>query len=97
MPAFAAFAPADVTGLTGPGKVINPGVTRWNCDNCGSPMAATFDYLPDQIYLSLGVIDKADDLTPQVHCFAQQALPWLHMDDGVTKETGTGRDTLLGG
>ncbi len=97
MPAFAAFAPSGVTGLSGEGVTINAGVNRWICGKCGSPMAATFDYLPTQIYIPIGVIDDADDLSPQVHCFAEQALSWLHMNDGVTKQTGTGRDTLLGG
>lgn len=97
MPGFAAFATGHVSGLIGPGLVTNAGVHRWNCTSCGSPIAATFDYLDGQVYVPLGVIDEADDLTPQAHCFADRALDWLHMDDGVAKEVGTGRDRLLGG
>ncbi len=95
-PAFAAFDPKCVSGLDGNGVQINAGVRRWNCNSCGSPLAATFDYLPQQIYLPLGIIENADDLVPQVHCFANRALPWLHMDDDIPKENGTARDTLLG-
>lgn len=94
MPAFAAFKRNEVSGLQGPGVSINPGVTRWNCPKCGSPLAATFDYLPDQVYVPLGLIEDAENLRPEIHCHHDQALSWLHLDDGLPRASDTGREFL---
>ena len=55
---------------------------------------ATYDYLPDQTYVPLGVLDQADTLAPQLHCHADSALPWLHIDDDLPRSAASGRDTL---
>ena len=57
-------------------------------------MAATFDYLPGQTYVPLGVIDQAAELVPQIHCHADQALPWLSLHDALPRESGSARDAL---
>ena len=97
-PAFAAFDPKDLTAepAFGAGVVTNPGVERWNCTHCGSPLAARFDYLPEQIYIPLGLIDQAADLPAQIHCHSESVLPWLHIHDNAERAIGTGRDALLG-
>ncbi|WP_235820456.1 GFA family protein [Falsiruegeria litorea] len=94
--AFAAFAPEVIEILpTWPDPVeINPGIKRWFCRTCGSAMAAWFDYLPDQIYVPLGVIDQIEDLQPALHCHADNAPHWLHLDDGLPRDNGSGRDYL---
>lgn len=93
MPAFAASSPTSVSVLPLKSVTTNPSVERWNCAACGSPIGATFAYLPDQIYIPLGIID-GDDLIPQIHCHAGQAAAWLHLDDGLPQAVGTGRDKL---
>lgn len=95
-PAFAAF---DVTSLTATPAlkdafVHNAGVERWNCAACGSPMLARFDYLADQYYVPVGVLDQAKQLRPQMHCHADMALPWLHVVDDLPRHSSTGRDAL---
>lgn len=55
---------------------------------------ATFDYLPDQVYVPLGLIDQATALPPRLHCHADAAFSWLHLDDGLTRASGSGRNTL---
>ncbi|GAB5438018.1 GFA family protein [Falsiruegeria mediterranea] len=94
--AFAAFAPEVINILpTWPDPVeFTPGVKRWFCQTCGSAMAAWFDYLPDQMYVPLGVIDQIDDLAPDLHCHANNAPDWLHLDDGLPRDNGSGRDYL---
>ncbi|MDO6478464.1 GFA family protein [Shimia thalassica] len=95
----AAFAAFDVKELKtsptqGQGVSHHPGVTRWNCQNCGSPLMATFDYLPDQVYVPLGLIDQADNLPPRIHCHAESAFSWLHISDDLERAKASGRETL---
>lgn len=77
--AFAAFSPDTVafTPSLTDGIEVVPGVKRWFCSTCGSPLAATFDYLPGQIYVPIGILDNADDLAPNVQCYSNSALPWI--------------------
>lgn len=96
MAAFAAFAMSDVKitpGLDRPAS-ITPGVKRWFCHDCGSPLAATYDYLPDMMYVPLGLLDQAADIPPRLHSHANQCLPWLNIDDGLDREVGSARDKL---
>jgi len=74
----------------------HPGVDRWTCRVCGSPLAARFDYLPGQIYVPLGVIDQADRFPAQSHCYYGSRLPWLHAGDDLPKEEGSNRAALSG-
>lgn len=94
--AFAAF-PADALTATptlgAPFSAVE-GVDRWSCADCGSPLAARFDYLPDQVYVPLGVLDQADALAPQMHCHNDARLPWLGIQDDLPCATGSGRDAL---
>ncbi|MEL6451465.1 MAG: GFA family protein [Pseudomonadota bacterium] len=93
--AFAAFSPSVLTGLDmNTGRSHAPGVTRWTCAVCGSPLAAHFDYLQDQIYVPLGIIDQAASLPPVLHSHAGSALPWLHIQDDAPRASGTARDSL---
>ena len=97
--AVAAFAAFDRAGLTlseavGDPVEHSPGVLRWFCRACGSPLAAVFPYLPDQIYVPVGVLDQADGLTPSVHCHATSALPWVALHDNLPREVDSARDRL---
>jgi hypothetical protein len=91
---FAAFDDSALEGELGPGFSCHPGVERWNCRACGSPLAARFDYLPGQVYVPLGILDQAAGLAPQIHCHAESRLPWLHIQDGLERAAGSGRDAL---
>ena len=94
--AFAAFGVADVVATPDFGKRIsvNPGVERWFCPDCGAPIAAKYDYLPGQIYVSVGLFDDPSQLPPQMHAHAEQAVTWLHLEDGLPRSTGSARAAL---
>ncbi|SFK82874.1 Uncharacterized conserved protein [Shimia haliotis] len=96
LPAFAALSTTDLhtSPDQGVGVSHSKGVTRWNCTSCGSPLMARFEYLPNQVYVPLGLLDQAADLPPALHCHANAAYPWLHVDDDTPRITGTARDTL---
>lgn len=95
LPAFAAFARANVSLEPAPeAKCFAKGVNRWCCPHCGSPLAAEFDYLPDQTYVPLGILDQADALQPERHAHADRQLPWLNLDDSLPRSGGSARDVL---
>ncbi|WP_241462551.1 GFA family protein [Tateyamaria sp. ANG-S1] len=92
--AFAAFERKDVAGqLPDPFRGA-PGVERWTCPTCHAPLAAAFDYLPEQIYVPVGIIDQADRLVPKMHSHASSALPWLHIHDDLPRADASARDAL---
>ena len=96
--AFAAFSPDDVGFVPplGAGVSHNPGVRRWFCADCGSPLAATYDYLPGQVYVPIGLFDQAQELTPEIHAHAESRLPWLHIEDGLERIEGSSQAVLQG-
>ena len=96
MAAFAGFAIEDVSFLPelSASASAKPGAKRWFCPDCGSPIAATYVYLPGQVYVSLGLLDQASELTPQGHAHAANALPWLHLQDDLPRSETSARETL---
>ncbi|WP_298914757.1 GFA family protein [uncultured Roseobacter sp.] len=95
--AFAGFSEAILTISPDPGPPCShhPGVDRWFCKDCGSPLAARYDYLPGQIYVPLGLLDQAETLQPSMHCHAASNYAWLHLADGLPRQQNSGRDALL--
>jgi hypothetical protein len=94
--AFSAFSKSDLDIYPAPhhADVVNEGVNRWFCAGCGTALAATYDYLPNQVYVPIGVIDQANDLIPAQHSHAESTLTWLHIDDDLPRSGQSGRDAL---
>lgn len=97
-PAFAAFSKGclRLDPMRPAAKPVNPGVSRWFCPDCGSALMAEFDYLPDQLYVPLGILDQAHLLEPVMHCHADSALPWVHLSRDTTQVSGSARSILKG-
>lgn len=93
--AFAAFAPQDVSITPDPAQFsASVGVIRQFCPACGSPLMASFDYLPDQVFVPLGILDQAESLPPQLHSHAQAKLTWLHISDDLDRNSASARTSL---
>ncbi len=93
---FAAFAASVLQadpGLPEP-LSIAPGVERWTCKACGSPLAARFDYLPGQVYVPIGLLDQADQMPASIECHHDARLPWLELAGARATEGGSARDSL---
>lgn len=95
----AAFAEFEGTALTftpnaGREISITPGVTRTFCDACGSPISGRYDYLPNTVYISVGLLDQVDDFAPELHGHDASRVAWLHVDDTLPRYTGSARDQL---
>jgi len=67
--AFAAFNETAVSLKPNEGKSIsvNSGVTRTFCESCGTPLTGRYDYLPNVVYIPLGIVDQANEFPPELH------------------------------
>ncbi|MFT7577739.1 MAG: hypothetical protein ACI9XZ_004142 [Alphaproteobacteria bacterium] len=94
--AFAAFDEKAVTFTPDDGRQITviPGSTRTFCAACGSSLTGRYDYLPGQVYISLGVIDQANDLAPKIHAHDSERLTWLHIEDDLERVSATARSKI---
>lgn len=94
--AFAAFDEKAVTFIPDEGRVVstNPGVARTFCTSCGSSLTGRYDYLPGQIYISLGVLDQANDYPPKIHTHDSERFTWLHIHDDLARVTASGRSII---
>lgn len=95
----AAFTGLDETAVTftpnvGRSISINPGVTRTFCSSCGSSLIGRYDYIPGQVYISMGVIDQANDLVPTLHCHESERLSWLKINDNLERSNASVRTKL---
>ncbi len=93
--AFAAFAVGSVSIAPDPGLTsAAPGVMRRFCPTCGSALTAEFDYLPDQVYVPVGIMDTVSELAPVMHAHAENCLSWLRIDDELPRSQGSARQDL---
>lgn len=94
--AFAAFRTEALT-FTPDARTfvtVNKGVTRGFCGTCGSPMTGEYNYLLDQTYIALGLIDQANDLPPGLHAQTHGQLRWLHINDDLDRFQNSARTRL---
>lgn len=59
--------------------------TRYFCQTCGSQLGFRTDKLPDEFHGFAASLDDPVDFAPQAHFFHAEALPWLHIDDDLTR------------
>ena len=71
-----------------------PGVRRWFCRNCGTALAAQYDYLPDQTYVPVGLFDQVDRLVPQSQSHTSSRLCWLDDVKACPESRGSGSEGL---
>lgn len=69
--------------------VSSPGVRRFFCDTCGSPMGFEADHYPGSIYLYAASLENPQNFQPSFHLNIDHRLPWLTLDDQLAKHSGT--------
>lgn len=70
----------------------SPGVSRSFCSDCGTPLAYEGEHCPDEIHIYVSTFDHPEVFAPTVHVFTAEQIPWLHMDDGLKRYKGRGRE-----
>lgn len=91
--AFAALDEKTVTFTPNEGRKVslNSGASRTFCADCGSSLTGRYDYLPGQVYITLAVIDQANDLAPKIHSHESERFDWLHIEDDLPRTATSAR------
>ena len=66
----------------------SPGVTRYFCGTCGTPMAYANRTLPDEIHLYLASFDDQTGLMPERHYHYDEHVGWLTLADDLPRGSG---------
>ena len=73
------------TGAAPQSYVSSPGVTRHFCATCGSPMGFVADHYPGGMHLYAASMEEPDAFAPEFHVNHHAKLPWLRLEDDLTK------------
>ena len=57
----------------------SPGTTRGFCSRCGSTLTCATVHFPTETHFHVGAFDRAAELKPGKHFFANERLPWLQL------------------
>ena len=63
----------------------SPGVERTFCGRCGTSMTQFAAVFPDLIYVSLAALHDADSISPEVHIWRSERVPWLETADDLPR------------
>ena len=65
--------------------VSSPGVQRGFCDRCGSSLTYAGEGWPGEIAVLAATLDEPGIATPTAHVYVEHKLPWVRLDDDLTK------------
>jgi hypothetical protein len=68
----------------------SPGVWRYFCPRCGSPMAYTADRYPGEVHLHIGTLADPNQFKPRGHVFAAEQLSWFEIADNLPRYAALG-------
>lgn len=94
--AFASFKSSAITFSPNEGRLVqvNPGVKRTFCNDCGSPLSGRYDYLPDTVYVPVGLLDQVNNYPPELHAHHEKRVTWLRLEDDLECHPETARNQL---
>lgn len=61
----------------------SPGVTRGHCDRCGSSITYENSKRPDEIDISVNLLDDPASVAPQAHIWTEDRQPWFRIGDDL--------------
>ena len=70
----------------------SPGVRRYFCPTCGSPMAHASARHPDRTDFYAASLENPSDFAPDMHVHVSEKLPWIHLGDQLPRHSGAERD-----
>lgn len=79
---FVGFANDAVTVTEGAITTFksSPGTTRGFCARCSSTLICATVHFPAETHYHVGAFDRAAELQPGKHFFANEQLPWLQLN-----------------
>ena len=69
-------------------------VTRGFCGDCGTPLSFESDRWPGEVHITVGSLDRPEDMPPRSHVFTEEQIPWLHIADDLPRFAKTGGDEM---
>ena len=67
----------------------SPGVQRYFCGTCGSPLGLEASHYPGAMHVYAASLADPAAFTPEFHLNNESRLPWLKMEDDLPKHEGT--------
>ncbi len=83
---FAGFpaAAVEIAGELTPYRSSERAVRSF-CGRCGSPVTFTYDHEPENVYLTLGTLDRPEAISPLAHWYAAERVSWLQIEDDLPR------------
>ena len=78
----------------------SPGVKRYFCPKCGTPMAYAGERWPGEVHLFHGTLEDPAQWPPTGHAYVTEQVPWFEVDDHLPryeKTAGRGIEPLAHG
>ena len=63
----------------------SPAAERGFCARCGSPLTMHETVLDDRVQVTLGSLDRPEDIRPDDHVWTESQLPWLRIEDDLPR------------
>lgn len=64
----------------------SPGVRR---GFCGTPITFESERYPGEVHITVGSLDRPEDMPPQGHVFTEEQIAWFHVADDLPKHAKT--------
>jgi hypothetical protein len=68
------------------------GVVRTFCPDCGTSISYSDRGLADELYLTIGFLERPERFAPQAHAYWRMRLPWLDFANDLPRVDGYSRD-----
>jgi hypothetical protein len=87
------YRPAQFRVIRGEPKSFSKteGVVRTFCPECGTSISYADQGLPDELYVTIGFLDRPERFRPQAHAYWRLRLPWIDFADGLPRIDGYSR------
>lgn len=66
----------------------SPEARRWFCAACGTQLGFTASFLPSLVDITVGSLDRPESVTPTLHYWDAERLPWTKHADGLPAYAG---------
>jgi hypothetical protein len=63
----------------------SPGARRGFCPRCGTQVSFTGDFIPGLIDLTIGSLDRPEEMPPTLHYWDSKRLPWMQFADTLPR------------
>ena len=61
--------------------VSSLGVERTFCKRCGTSLTQFADEFPEEIYVSISILDDPNVMAPEIHIWRSDRIPWFETTD----------------